>query len=48
MQIQFFDFRIPIVIPGIVATALAAITCYFPNKLAWNDDHFTAMSLACR
>jgi hypothetical protein len=34
-------------VPGILVTALAAVTCYFPNKMAWNDDHFTAMSLAC-
>jgi hypothetical protein len=33
-------------LPGVLITALAAVTCYFPNRLAWNDDHFTAMSLA--
>ena len=33
-------------LPGVLATALAAITCYLPERLGWNDDHFTAMSLA--
>jgi hypothetical protein len=33
-------------IPGILAAALAAFTCFIYNLLAWNDDHFAAMSLA--
>ena len=33
--------------PGVLATALAAITCFLPSHLIWNDDHFTAMSLWC-
>lgn len=33
-------------IPGILASALAAFTCFIYNLLAWNDDHFAAMSLA--
>jgi hypothetical protein len=32
-------------LPGVLATALAAVTCYLPQRLGWNDDHFTAMSL---
>jgi hypothetical protein len=33
-------------IPGVLATALAAVTCLFSEIIAWNDDHFAAMSLA--
>jgi hypothetical protein len=33
-------------IPGILAAALAAFTCFIYDFLAWNDDHFAAMSLA--
>jgi hypothetical protein len=33
-------------VPGVIITALASITCIFPQRLVWNDDHFTAMSLA--
>jgi hypothetical protein len=34
-------------IPGILATALAGVTCLMAETIAWNDDHFGAMSLAC-
>jgi hypothetical protein len=33
-------------IPGILATLLAALTCWFYFLMGWNDDHFGAMSLA--
>jgi hypothetical protein len=33
-------------LPGILAAALAAFTCFIYNLLEWNDDHFAAMSLA--
>jgi len=33
-------------IPGILAAALASFTCFIYALLAWNDDHFAAMSLA--
>jgi hypothetical protein len=33
------------VIPGMAAAALASATCWLSN-IAWNDDHFGAMSLA--
>jgi hypothetical protein len=33
-------------IPGVLAAALAAFTCFIYDLLAWNDDHFAAMSLA--
>jgi hypothetical protein len=33
-------------LPGILAAALAAFTCFIYGALAWNDDHFAAMSLA--
>jgi hypothetical protein len=33
-------------IPGILAAILAAFTCFIYPVLAWNDDHFAAMSLA--
>jgi hypothetical protein len=33
-------------LPGALAAALAAVTCLFPSVWGWNDDHFTAMSLA--
>ncbi|HET8932595.1 MAG TPA: discoidin domain-containing protein [Polyangiales bacterium] len=33
-------------IPGILAAILAAFTCFIYDLLAWNDDHFAAMSLA--
>jgi hypothetical protein len=34
-------------LPGILATALAGVTCLLAETIAWNDDHFAAMSLAC-
>jgi hypothetical protein len=34
-------------LPGILASALAAFTCFIYAALEWNDDHFAAMSLAC-
>jgi hypothetical protein len=33
-------------LPGILAALLAAFTCFVYDALAWNDDHFAAMSLA--
>jgi hypothetical protein len=33
-------------LPGILASALAAFTCFIYDAFAWNDDHFAAMSLA--
>jgi hypothetical protein len=33
-------------IPGVLAAALAAFTCFIYDFFAWNDDHFAAMSLA--
>jgi hypothetical protein len=33
-------------LPGILAAALAAFTCFVYDALEWNDDHFAAMSLA--
>jgi hypothetical protein len=33
-------------LPGALAASLAAVTCLFPSIWGWNDDHFTAMSLA--
>jgi hypothetical protein len=33
-------------LPGILAAALAASTCFIYFALDWNDDHFAAMSLA--
>ena len=33
-------------LPGILAAALAAFTCFIYGALDWNDDHFAAMSLA--
>jgi hypothetical protein len=33
-------------LPGILASALAAFTCFIYGVLDWNDDHFAAMSLA--
>jgi hypothetical protein len=33
-------------LPGTLAAALAAATCAL-SEIPWNDDHFTAMSLAC-
>jgi hypothetical protein len=34
-------------LPGILASALAAFTCFMYDALSWNDDHFAAMSLGC-
>jgi len=34
-------------LPGILATALAGVTCLLSELIDWNDDHFAAMSLAC-
>jgi hypothetical protein len=34
-------------LPGILATALAGVTCLMAETISWNDDHFGAMSLAC-
>ncbi|MEY4582053.1 MAG: hypothetical protein RL701_6756, partial [Pseudomonadota bacterium] len=33
-------------LPGILAALLAAFTCFIYDFVAWNDDHFAAMSLA--
>ena len=33
-------------LPGILATALAAVTCLLSLLIDWNDEHFAAMSLA--
>ncbi|HKP60037.1 MAG TPA: discoidin domain-containing protein [Polyangiales bacterium] len=33
-------------LPGILAAALAAFTCFIYAVFDWNDDHFAAMSLA--
>jgi len=33
-------------LPGILTTILAAFTCFIYDFVAWNDDHFAAMSLA--
>lgn len=33
-------------IPGILASLLAAFTCFIYFAFSWNDDHFAAMSLA--
>jgi hypothetical protein len=33
-------------IPGILATALAGLTCLLSLLIEWNDDHFAGMSLA--
>ena len=32
--------------PALLATALAGLTCLLSLEIAWNDDHFAAMSLA--
>jgi hypothetical protein len=34
-------------LPGVLATALAGVTCLLAETIGWNDDHFAAMSLAC-
>jgi hypothetical protein len=31
-------------LPGILATALAGLTCLLSEVISWNDDHFAAMS----
>jgi hypothetical protein len=33
-------------LPGILASVLAAFTCFIYGVMSWNDDHFAAMSLA--
>lgn len=33
-------------LPGVLASALAAFTCFIYAQLDWNDEHFAAMSLA--
>jgi hypothetical protein len=33
-------------IPGVLATALAGLTCLLYGMIEWNDDHFAGMSLA--
>lgn len=34
-------------LPGFLATACAGVTCLLSEVIAWNDDHFAAMSLSC-
>jgi hypothetical protein len=34
-------------LPGVLATALAGVTCLMSETISWNDDHFGAMSLGC-
>ncbi len=33
-------------LPGVLITAVAALTCLLSEVIAWNDDHFAAMSTA--
>ncbi|MFI5306582.1 MAG: hypothetical protein ACHQ53_04470, partial [Polyangiales bacterium] len=33
-------------LPGVLATALAGLTCLLSIVIEWNDDHFAGMSLA--
>lgn len=34
-------------LPALLATACAGVTCLLSELIAWNDDHFAAMSLSC-